>query len=767
MSEHQEDGFNLHRPDDNLVIEEMFGALMRKRGWTILPDQAVNQMLSYPPEKKWTLIYQDRLIEWLSRDVYVSILSGCRWCTNIGNAVLTSSESDYWMQDWNGSRSDGASLGSLSDDEGMDLDSNSPNELSRSPAFGLDEDMGAGENGLGVEDATIAKEGASERLGFYTIKSLDCTAKLDINIEFLRWRGSPVFNLVRVTAEVTTPSQVEDGCLLGDMVDDNAVIMTLEIIMQDMIDGTSVFPRRWDIVSAADFDEWVPRATPWLRGCDEHIVCATSGTFQPTRLINVRNPDHPQLAVLSEDDDQSSVRPYAALSYVWGLKQEYVLTKAALEEMRTGLDLSRLPRTISDAIRAARRLGFDYLWVDALCIIQDSPEDKARELPLMSDTYRESSLCIVVASAAAASEGFLKAPESPRFLVDPFEVRVDSADVCCSPSLTFGYRAPYKASADPISSRAWTLQERVLSQRLLIFSRGGVMWMCRGCFINPGAAPDAGPPYQTSLGLHADGDENSGDQDTEASIRETWMAIRADYTEMDLTYCADKLPAISALAAEVGRQTGWTYLAGMWKDNLFSELHWRSTKRSPSGERLVLKPQKAKGAGYIAPSWSWASVGIGSVEESEDEHREIFDFTILTCYVDTDPAFPFGPVKGGYLQVSGKAVELAWQAEDRPEWDGFDISLLDPQEKASSTGTPLLVGDGTLDSLDENLDPGVKLVCLGMSKLKLGRQRVIPVEGLLLIPTGSSRGTFRRVGFFRMTAPSVFSGVPVSILRIE
>ncbi|KAK0716142.1 heterokaryon incompatibility protein-domain-containing protein [Lasiosphaeris hirsuta] len=657
----------------------------------------------------------------LSRDVYASILSGCRWCTNIGNAVLTSSESDYWMQDWNGSRSDGASLGSLSGDESADLDSDSPNELSQPPAFGLDEDMGAGENGLGVEDATIAKESAGEKLGFYTIKSLDCEAKLDINIEFLRWRGSPVFNLLRVTAEVTTPSQVEDGCLLGDMVDDNAVIMTLE------------------------------------------VMCAG----RPTRLINVRNPDHHQLTVLSEDDDQSSVRPYAALSYVWGSKQEYVLTTAALAEMRTGLDLSRLPRTISDAIRAARQLGFDYLWVDALCIIQDSPEDKARELPLMSDTYRESSLCIVVASAAAASEGFLKAPESPRFLVDPFEVRVDSADGCCSPSLTFGYRAPYKASADPISSRAWTLQERVLSQRLLIFSRKGVMWMCRGRFINPGAAPDAGPPYQTSLGLHADGDENSSDQDTEASIRETWMAIRADYTEMGLTYCADKLPAISALAAEVGRQTGWTYLAGMWKDNLFSELHWRSTKRSPSGERLVLKPQKAKGAGYIAPSWSWASVGIGSVEESEDEHREIFDFTILTCHVDTDPAFPFGPVKGGYLQVSGRAVELAWRAEDRPEWDGFDISLLDPQEKASSTGTPLLVGNGTLDSLDEHLDPGVKLVCLGMSKLKLGRQRIMPVEGLLLIPTGSSRGTFRRVGFFRMTAPSIFSGVSISILRIE
>jgi len=535
-----------------------------------------------------------------------------------------------------------------------------------------------------------------------------------------------------------------------------------------MIDGHLVFPQQWDAVSAADFDKWVPRATEWLQGCGEHRFCATSGTSWPTRLIDVRSPDHPRLTVLSLGDTKSDVRPYVALSYVWGSKQDYVLTKASLAEMRTGLDPSRLPRTISDAIWAAHRLGFDYLWVDALCIIQDSPEDKARELPLMSDTYSKSSLCIVVASAAAAGEGFLKAPEPPRFLVDPFEVRVDSADDC-SPLLTFGYRAPYKSSGDPISSRAWTLQERVLPRRLLIFSRSGVMWMCRGGFVNPGAAPDAGPPYQTSLGPQADGDENSSEDDTQARIREIWMTIRADYTEMDLTYCTDKLPAISALAAEVSRRAGWAYLAGMWKDNLFSELHWRSTKRGPSGERLVLKPQKAKGAGYLAPSWSWASVGLGGIVDSEDERpdREVFDFTIIACHVDTDPVFPFGPAKGGCLKVSGKSVELAWRLEDTPEWDGSDISLLDPHETASITGAPLVVGDGTLDPLDEHLDPGAKLVCLGMSKLQLGRQRILPVEGLLLIPTGSSRGTYRRVGFFRMTAPSVFSGVPASILRIE
>ncbi|RYP75517.1 hypothetical protein DL771_002402 [Monosporascus sp. 5C6A] len=694
----------------------------------------------------------------LARDIYGSILTGCHWCTTIGNAVLTSSELDYWMRDWNGSRSDGDSLESTSCDGYADLNVDDSNELSPRPAAVVE-----GHVSFDVEDLTSSEESAEEKPGFHTIKSLDCTARLDVTIKFLKWCGSPVFNLVQVKIEANTSDQ--DGCSLQEMVGDNAVILRLEIMCNDPAVHASAFPQKWDVVSASALNECVTRARSWLRSCDEHVSCAPVGGFQPTRLVDVRNPNHPRLA-LSGGNVRGLIQPYAALSYVWGPKQEYVLTKASLIEMCVGLDPSRLPKTISDAIEVTRQLGFDYLWVDALCIIQDSPKDKTRELPLMADTYSESSLCIVVASAAAASEGFLKAPNPPRFFVEPFNVKFDSVDGRPS-SLTFAYRAPYMASADPISSRAWTLQERVLSRRLLIFSQSGVMWMCRECFVNPGAAPDAGPPYQTSLGPQAE-TGGSRDEDDQASILERWMAIRADYTEMDLTYCADKLSAISSVAAEVQRRTGWTYLAGIWENNLFSELHWRSTKRSPSGETLLLKPQKAKEAGYLAPSWSWASVGLGSIVDSEDERvgREAFHFEILECHVDADSTFPLGPVNSGYLKVEGKTLELAWRQEDKPQWDGFDISMID-SEDISSNNTPYVVGDGALDTLDEHLDPGVKLTCLGMSKLRLGRQRIVPVEGLLLLPVGPGSSAFCRIGFFRMTAPSVFDKATTKILRIE
>ena len=58
------DGFHLPEPTDERIIEAQFIALMHKRGWQHLPDQARRQMMAYPPAKKWTLVKQDKLTEW-------------------------------------------------------------------------------------------------------------------------------------------------------------------------------------------------------------------------------------------------------------------------------------------------------------------------------------------------------------------------------------------------------------------------------------------------------------------------------------------------------------------------------------------------------------------------------------------------------------------------------------------------------------------------------------------------------------------------------
>ena len=77
------------------------------------------------------------------------------------------------------------------------------------------------------------------------------------------------------------------------------------------------------------------------------------------------------------------------------MNQTYVLTKGTLEEKCSNLDLSRIPKTIIDAIEVTRRLEYTYLWVDALCIIQDAGEDMKDEIAVMGTIYRDSAVTII------------------------------------------------------------------------------------------------------------------------------------------------------------------------------------------------------------------------------------------------------------------------------------------------------------------------------------------------------------------------------------
>jgi hypothetical protein len=70
----------------------------------------------------------------------------------------------------------------------------------------------------------------------------------------------------------------------------------------------------------------------------------------------------------------SEVR-YAALSHCWGTLQHCTTTKERLAAFHVGLPISELPQTFQDAIIVARHLQIEYLWIDALCIVQDNTED--------------------------------------------------------------------------------------------------------------------------------------------------------------------------------------------------------------------------------------------------------------------------------------------------------------------------------------------------------------------------------------------------------
>jgi hypothetical protein len=99
---------------------------------------------------------------------------------------------------------------------------------------------------------------------------------------------------------------------------------------------------------------------------------------------------------------------YIALSYVWGEPQAHSTTQDRLEMYQGGIELSALPQTIRDAIRVTHSLGYRFLWIDSLCILQDSDEDKRNEIGNMRSIYSDSSLVIIAASAKKVGDGFLQ-----------------------------------------------------------------------------------------------------------------------------------------------------------------------------------------------------------------------------------------------------------------------------------------------------------------------------------------------------------------------
>ncbi|MCJ1381199.1 hypothetical protein MMC17_004308 [Xylographa soralifera] len=171
--------------------------------------------------------------------------------------------------------------------------------------------------------------------------------------------------------------------------------------------------------------------------------------------------------------------PYATLSYRWGPpKRALRLLHSTFDDFRGGQQrISDLPRTFLDAIVMARQLFIQYFWIDALCIVQDSDDDKAREIPQMRSIYSNAA-CNLAASTSdnphgglfrvrdttAVAPGLIQAPSGA--LRDEMHHVVDMS-----------YR-DRQILGGPLHKRGWVFQERLLSTRVLYFGQSQIFWEC-------------------------------------------------------------------------------------------------------------------------------------------------------------------------------------------------------------------------------------------------------------------------------------------------
>ncbi|KAH8682830.1 heterokaryon incompatibility protein-domain-containing protein [Tricladium varicosporioides] len=167
-------------------------------------------------------------------------------------------------------------------------------------------------------------------------------------------------------------------------------------------------------------------ALTWLHECyTNHTECRVAmnaSPWCPTRLIDVRTPTGDPRLVVSADMNGLSAVPYVCLSHLWDAGSVFPLTTANEDDLRQQIPFADLSPTFQDAIRFTRRLGVRFLWIDSLCILQDSISDWRIESALMDKVY-EYSICNIAATAASENSGGLYQRRDPR-VVTPRQVQI-------------------------------------------------------------------------------------------------------------------------------------------------------------------------------------------------------------------------------------------------------------------------------------------------------------------------------------------------------
>ncbi|KAK2600136.1 hypothetical protein QQS21_005151 [Conoideocrella luteorostrata] len=431
----------------------------------------------------------------------------------------------------------------------------------------------------------------------------------------------------------------------------------------------------------------------WLRICSQqHKCCVNQDTqFLPSRLIdvgtaaepNLRLVQNPQMQMRPTDDSQ-----YIVLSHCWGLAmpESGKTTSQTLERHLVSISAEDLPQTFQDFIDIARQLGVRHVWIDSLCIIQDSRQDWEKEAAQMAAVYSNARLTVAASGSADGKEGCHVLENTRSHGPVDLECKVVTSPEpnAEGPTLTRVFRLWSRdtyplgqvLSSDPLTKRGWTLQERELSSRIVHYSRDSIRWEC-------GAARASlefpwGDHFSFDAGRLFDGGSSdrpaligpprspSQPMDAITKQRISWFELVHRYSSRSLTNQGDILPAVSGIARSIAAQTSDEYFAGLWKSYFAHCLLWASDWHVGRGFTQHSRPPR-----YLAPSWSWASVKgpihyLSWVNGYWHSFNQNTDPTYEPKVIDISlqaSSDAYGILTGGHLKVEGK-IAVAFSKQD-------------------------------------------------------------------------------------------------------
>ncbi|KAK0659004.1 hypothetical protein DIS24_g4224 [Lasiodiplodia hormozganensis] len=595
------------------------------------------------------------------------------------------------------------------------------------------------------------------------------------------------------------------------------------------------FGRKEHIPAALTPEHYQRKLNQWLRACStHHRICSdTSSPANPPKRLIYIHPDgddrHLRLIETARFPGfAGGGAAYTTLSHCWGNESDALALKktvrANLDAHLEHLQVETLPRLFRDAITVTRMVGCRFLWIDSLCIVQDSADDWRHHAYRMADIYSHSHLNIA-ATALANSAGSLFFSRTHVYEPGAFNrervqtVSMEAREVSGAgggkegeagggvwvrpfPQITHGnflLRSP-EDPANPLLQRGWVFQERLLSRRTLHCTASELVWECRACtWCECGDLGDCNDDEEQEDETQAVQQlptktqfQNMFEPDsTPQSLLYDWMSIVTRYNHLQFSHPRDLPFAFAGVAQKVGdriRDSGGSYVAGLWTADLPRNLLWVGNKKRighDEGSRVYpVDWEKADGG---PPSWSWlwyaswpgarSAHYYGYLERVEVDADAVVDLERLVC--NTEDGNPFGSVVEGVLRMRGRVIRGKLRTgEPKSVPKGFSYSHVREDayvtfEKFGRTpGFPI----GTdcylfvRDSEGHEIEQEVTCLLVGHERERVGAEwskKELRFFVLILARAGQRR-SYRRIGIARWPKSSqVFKDEAVAEVEIE
>lgn len=532
----------------------------------------------------------------------------------------------------------------------------------------------------------------------------------------------------------------------------------------------------------------------WLENCCRFHDCERlSGPvdpkWYPKRLVYLTDATSPRLV---ETCSECPLSRYATLSHCWGSDSNFVtLTTGNLDGFRKGIPMDILPKSFRDAVFICNELSIRYIWIDSLCILQDSESDWLLHAKEMSLIYQNCYINLSFDAAANPHEGAFRhrntdvlqecfafslipedsstgsdnqfsssssdisssdaddalqstAGDGNNGEIDPIEAdsRESESVKETEPRMCWVFARDFDFTSStrnlPLATRGWVIQERLLSPRVLHFTDNRIMWECgeslslqeglpRG-FLGSGKSFDA--EFRHAFNCFPGGEPYS----SQSYHSNQWDNIVRAYSSCLLTYPEkDKLVALAAVAQRFTAVFGEEYYAGHFRQTMPFNLVWGVLKRHrdniPATRRY--------------PTWSWTSVDAEVVTPAGlgNDHSLVDVESVSVTLVDE--SHKYGPVKEGQLRMRGLVARCVLGNSRSSSY--FDIRTVYIQEMIGHNG-PLLQTElvVSLDDPEKDIVEDVHIIPVverKRSTRSTGRRAII---GLLLLKQAGE--VYERVG---------------------